>query len=251
MNRYSTDQSVLTGRMLEVSRLATVGEMMSGVAHELNQPLTAITSFSQACIRLLTLPEPDIAEVTEALREISEQALRAGTIIRRIRELARHDNTERCHCDPLRVLLDIREMILSESRSFSSEVRWSVPRSLPDVFVDRVQIQHALLNLVRNALEAVAHLEPGTRYMEIGARSAEEGSIEYFVCDNGAGVDSEVRARLGEPFVTTKPRGTGLGLAIVNTVARAHEGSFHYTPNEPRGSCFILRMPVSSRLVPA
>ena len=118
MKRMRTaDQTILTGRMLEVSRLATVGEMMSGVAHELNQPLTAITNFAQACVRLLDLPQPDIAEVTEALQEISAQALRAGTIIRRIRELARHDNAERCHCNPVQVVTDIRDMILSESRS--------------------------------------------------------------------------------------------------------------------------------------
>ena len=132
-----------------------------------------------------------------------------------------------------------------------SEVRWSLPGALPDVFVDRIQIQHALLNLVRNALEAIAELEPGTRYVEIGARAAEEGGVEFFVCDNGVGIHSDVRARLGEPFVTTKPRGTGLGLAIVNTVARAHEGSFRYMPNEPQGSCFILRMPASQLSVPA
>ena len=239
----------LTGRMLEVSRLATVGEIMSGVAHELNQPLTAIANFAQACIRLLAIPQADIAEVNDALHEISAQALRAGEIIRRIRELARPDLDARSHCDPAAIVEELRELILAELRGAGIVVQWSCPPGLPQVFVDRIQIQHALLNLVSNAGDSVSRLPSSERKVDIGVRALEDlAFVEFFVCDNGTGVDAEVESRLGEPFFTTKQTGTGLGLAIVNTIAKTHEGNSHYQPNQPNGACFVLRIPSANPL---
>jgi len=234
----------LTGRMREVSRLTTFGEIMSGVAHELNQPLAAIANFAQACIRLLAIPRADIAEVNDALHEISAQALRAGAIIRRIRELARPDLDARSHCDPAAIVEELRELILTELRGAGIVVRWNCPPGLPQVFVDRIQIQHALLNLVSNAGDAVSGLPSSERKVDIGVRAPEDRAfVEFFVCDNGAGVEADVESRLGEPFFTTKQAGTGLGLAIVNTIAKTHEGNSHYQPNQPNGACFVLRIP--------
>ena len=243
----SEDPAVLTGRMIEVSRLATIGEMMSGVAHELNQPLTAIANFAQACVRLLAAPQADVAEVNDALHEITAQALRAGEVIRRIRELARRPAGERATADPARIVEDLRELILAESRGAGTKVRWSCAAGLPPVHVERIQIQHALLNFVSNAMDAVALLPPAKRDVEIGVRRAVDGAgIEFFVGDNGPGIAADAQARLGEPFFTTKATGTGLGLAIANTIARTHEGSIRYEANQPRGARFILRIPATS-----
>jgi two-component system sensor kinase FixL len=116
-------------------------------------------------------------------------------------------------------------------------------RALPPVLIARVQIQHVLLNLIRNALEALAPIPSRQREIVIGTQRLSDGDVEIFVSDNGLGVAPTVVERLFEPFYTTKPAGTGLGLAISNTIVRAHDGTFGHRPNTPSGACFFMRIP--------
>ena len=235
----------LQERLTHVSRLATVGEMAAGVAHELNQPLTAVANYAQACDRMLAAPAPDLLEIRGALQEIAAQTLRAGTIIRRLRSLARDDEPARMSTDINSLIEEVKDLILSGAKAQECGCRFELAAGLPPAQVDRVQIQQVLLNLIRNALEALAQPELSPREVMVGTRALPESEIEICVCDSGPGVSSSIADRMFDPFATTKPAGTGLGLAIGQTIVRAHNGALDYRPNTPKGACFCIRLPTT------
>lgn len=233
---------VLHGRMLQVSRLATIGEMAAGVAHELNQPLTAIANYAQACDRLLGRPGPDLEDIRAALREIAAQAVRAGEILRRLRSLARSQPVRRERVDLNATIEPLRDIILADGAVHNARVHFDLAAKLPLVQIDPVQIQHVVLNLARNGLEAP--VEPDSvRELTVRTGVASDGDVEITVLDNGPGLSPQAIERLFDPFFSTKPEGTGLGLAISNTVVRAHGGSLTYRHNSPVGACFAIRLP--------
>ena len=234
---------VMHGRMLQVSRLATLGEMAAGVAHELNQPLTAIANYAQACDRLLGRPKPDLEEIRTALREIAGQAVRAGDILRRLRSLAQAQPMRRERADLNATIEAIRDIILADGRVHRAQVQFDLAAHLPPVSVDTVQIQHAVLNLVRNGLEAPAVPGVAARTLIVRTGLASDGDVEITVLDNGPGLSPQAIERMFDPFFSTKPEGTGLGLAISNTVVRSHGGSLTYRANPPGGACFSIRLP--------
>lgn len=236
----------LHGRMLQVSRLATIGEMAAGVAHELNQPLTAIANYAQACERLLARPGADLGEIRVALREVAAQAVRAGEIIRRLRSLARTHSMERETAEINSVIEEILELMQSDARAHRARVRLELAEGLPPVSVDRVQIQHVVLNLVRNALEALSASDAQNREVCIRSGRTDTGEIEVAVCDSGPGLAAETLERMFDPFFSTKQSGTGLGLPISNTVVRAHDGTLGYRPHPPQGACFYFRLPAET-----
>lgn len=241
------DTGVMHGRMLQASRLATIGEMAAGVAHELNQPLTAIANYAQACDRLLSRPGADLDDIRTAMREIAGQAVRAGGILRRLRSLAQSQPMRRERADLNAAVEAIRDLILADGRVHGARVQFDLAAGLPAVSIDTVQIQHAILNLVRNGLEAVA--EPGAASRELTVRTglATDGDVEIAVLDNGPGLSPQALERMFDPFFSTKPEGTGLGLAISNTVVRAHGGSLTYRANVPGGARFSIRLPAETR----
>lgn len=241
-----TDAGVMHGRMLQVSRLATIGEMAAGVAHELNQPLTAIANYAQACDRLLSRPGPNLEDIRTAMREIAGQAVRAGDILRRLRSLAQSQPMRRERADLNATIEAIRDLILADGRVHRARVHFDLAPGLPSVSIDTVQIQHVVLNLVRNGLEAPA--DPGAAPRELTVRTglASDGDVEVAVLDNGPGLSPQALERMFDPFFSTKSEGTGLGLAISNTVVRAHGGSLTHRPNSPRGACFSIRLPAET-----
>jgi two-component system sensor kinase FixL len=235
----------LQERLTQVSRLATVGEMSAGIAHELNQPLTAVANYAQACDRLLGLPDPDIAEIREALRQITAQAVRAGDIIRKLRTLARNDFVQRELTDVNRLVNELQELILLDARAYGVSCKLDLTPGLPRVEVDRAQVQQVIVNLVRNAIEALAPEESaGSAAVCISTRLSPQGDVEIAVSDNGPGLAQAIMTRLFDPFCTTKPNGTGLGLAISRTIIKSHQGSLEHRPNNPRGACFMVRLPL-------
>jgi two-component system sensor kinase FixL len=237
---------VLHGRMLQVSRLATIGEMSAGVAHELNQPLTAIANYAHACERLLSRPGANLDDIRTAMREIAGQAVRAGDILRRLRSLAQSQPTRRERADVNATIEAIRDLMLADSRVHRAQVRFELAPQLPPVSIDTAQIQHVILNLVRNGLEAPAEARAPTREMIVRTGLAPDGDIEISVLDNGPGLSPQALERLFDPFFSTKAEGTGLGLAISNTLVRAHGGSLSYRPNTPCGACFSVRLPAET-----
>ena len=234
---------ILHGRMLQVSRLATIGEMAAGVAHELNQPLTAIANYAQACDRLLNRPGASLDDIRTAMREIAGQAVRAGNILRRLRSLAQSQPMRRERTDLNATVEAIRDLILADGRLHRALVQFDLAKSLPAVSIDSVQIQHVVLNLVRNGLEALAEPGDAARKLIVRTALASDGDVEIAVLDNGPGLSPQALERMFDPFFSTKPAGTGLGLAISNTVVRAHGGSLTYRANLPGGACFSIRLP--------
>ena len=237
---------VLHGRMLQVSRLATIGEMAAGVAHELNQPLTAIANYAHACERLLSRPGADLDEIRTAMREIAGQAVRAGDILRRLRSLAQSQPMRRERANLNAAIEAIRDLILADGRVHGAQVQFELESPLPPVSIDAVQIQHVILNLVRNGLEAPAVAGVPQRELIVRTGIASDGDVESTVLDNGPGLSPEAHGRMFDPFFSTKAEGTGLGLPISNTVVRAHGGSLTYHPNAPSGACFSIRLPAET-----
>ena len=241
--RSEEDSHRLQGRLMHVSRLATVGEMASGIAHELNQPLAAIATYAHACDRLLGLPDPEIEEIQTALKQIAEQAVRAGDIIRKLRNLARTEESVRAPSDINSVISELTDLIRSDAKAHGVHYRQELAPDLPTINIDRPQIQQVVLNLVRNALEALALGQLDARELLLRTRVIAGGDVEISVCDNGPGVDSELQHRIFDPFCSTKPTGTGLGLPISRTIVHTHDGALEYQPNQPRGACFVVKLP--------
>jgi len=226
-----------------VSRLATIGEMAAGVAHEINQPLTAITNYARACELLLRDAESAPPEIAEALREIGREAGRAAEIIRRLRGLVRNDTVERTATDLNSVIKELMDLMQMDARIHDVQLRFEFGEAIPSVAIDRTQIQHVLLNLFRNALEALDAPIEGLREIMVRTVVGSDEVVEFSVADSGPGVPQSVVDKLFTPFLTTKSSGTGLGLVSSQTIVRAHQGTLGYSPNLPRGARFFVRLP--------
>ena len=229
-----------------MARLATVGELAAGVAHEINQPLTAITTYARACSRYLEMAQPDFDELKEAVREIGSEGLRAGEIIRRLRRMARTDGgDERSLVDVDTLIEELRSLLVADARMYDVRLVISLAGKLPPVLANTTQLQQVVHNLVRNAFEALAEKPAGSRLVEISTARTVDGVLEISVADNGPGVADSVADKLFEQFTTTKETGTGLGLAISRTVVEAHRGRIGTRKAEPHGAVFYVQLPVA------
>jgi two-component system sensor kinase FixL len=242
--REAEEQSRLSqARLAQVARFAAMGEMAAGIAHELNQPLSAIATYAQACDRMLDGADPDLPEIHAALKQISAQAMRAGEVIRRLRHMVSNRQTDRSILPVDEVVQELATLANTDARNASVELVFELARGDDRVSIDRVQVQQVLLNLLRNAIEALEGLGPERRTITIGTRHLEDEEIEIFVRDRGPGVPQETVDRMFDPFYTTKRTGTGLGLAISRTIARAHRGTLGHRPNPQGGAEFFFRLP--------
>jgi two-component system sensor kinase FixL len=245
--RAAEEAEAAQQRMTQVSRLATMGEMAAGIAHELNQPLAAIANYANAAQRLTALQDlsaidPD-GDVRLALEQIDQQAQRAGEIIRRLRALVQNRETrlEASAINPL--VTEVLGFVRNDARLNEVTVSQDLATDLPTLMVDRIQVQQILLNLLRNAIESVVEARATGREVRVGTRREGADSVVVEVIDNGSGVPAELVARIFDPFCTTKESGTGLGLAISRTIAEAHHGRLSYAPAEGGGARFILQLP--------
>lgn len=237
-------------RLTHVSRMATLGEMAAGIAHEINQPLSAIATYARACERFLTSPEPDLEETLSSVREIAQEALRAGEIIRRLRQILASRPAEHVRIELNRLIEDLSVLTGADARVNQTLLRLELEPALPAVHGDPAQLQQLVLNLVRNAIEAVQATPPGAR--EITIRTTRNGSthVEISVSDNGPGVEPAMVEKLFTPFATTKAQGTGLGLSMSQTIARVHGGTIGYRPRQEGGACFFVRLPTLEEPAP-
>ena len=238
--------ATLHGRLLNVSRMATIGEMAAGVAHELNQPLTAIANYAQACDRLLARPLTDPSDLREALRQITAQTARAADIIRRLRTLARSHQGERASIAANALVTELYELVQTDAHVHGVQLSLDLAANLPEVVVDGGQIQQVILNFVRNSLDAFTLRPVEEPQILIRTSLTQHQEVELAVIDNGPGLSPEAMPCLFDPFFSTKANGTGLGLAISNTIARSHGGSVGYRPNQPNGACFFIALPAQA-----
>jgi two-component system sensor kinase FixL len=231
-------------RLTRVARLATMGEMAAGLAHEINQPLTAIVSYARACAHYLDGPRPDMDEVRAAVREIASEGYRAGEVIRRLRQMVRSDVPDaRVSIDVNNLIEELRTALIADARVHGAELSLALPAAaLPQISAHGAQLQQVVLILARNAFEAVQVLPAAERRVEI-ATSMAEGDIEIRVSDNGPGIAPQIRERLFDPFASTKGAGTGLGLAISHTIVKSHGGTIGTRSGTMRGATFVVRLP--------
>ena len=229
--------------MTHISRLATLGEMATGIAHELNQPLSAITTYAHAGQRMLGAPEPDLAQLSEALEQIAAQGLRAGETIRRLRGLLRDRPTVREIANISEVIGELIALTRVHARLNDIHMRLELAPQPLLVSIDRAQIQQVLLNLIHNAIEALQEVSSEGRSIVIASRPLGAREVEVAVADSGPGVAPAIMSRLFHPFCTTKPAGTGLGLAVSRTIVKAHDGELNYRPNTPAGALFYFQLP--------
>ena len=239
--------AALHGRLLNVSRMATIGEMAAGVAHELNQPLTAIANYAHACERLLSRPQTDPADLREALRQIAVQTARAADILRRLRALARSQRSAHAPANLNTIVTELQELLETDALVHGVQLTLDLAPDLPEVPVDPGQIQQVILNLVRNSLDALAGCDRSGGQITIRTALTAEGEVLLSVADDGPGVSAEAMQRIFDPFFSTKENGTGLGLAITHTIVRAHGGTVAYRPNVPNGACFDILLPTQPR----
>jgi C4-dicarboxylate-specific signal transduction histidine kinase len=221
------------------ARLIALGEFASAVAHELNQPLAAIATYNHSCMRMLQAGDADPEQLLQAMHICRDQAKRAGRIIQGLRALLRHPGPALAEQDLNQLVTAVLE--LSEPGAREAGVSFECALSLrpPVVRADRLLIEQAALNLVRNAVEAVQELPPERRRVTVATRVEADGSGTLVVSDLGEGVSPEVQERLFEPFVTNKRGGLGLGLSICRSVVEAHGGMIRYEGN----SRFCLSLP--------
>lgn len=238
--------AVLHGRLLNVSRMATIGEMAAGVAHELNQPLTAIANYAHACERLLARPGTDPNEVRDALRQIAAQTTRAADIIRRLRALSHNHKSEHLPVGMNALVEELHDLMRTDASLHGVELTLDLAPGLPEVAADAGQIQQVILNFLRNSLEALTAEPAGNPRVTISTSAVDGTAVRLTVCDNGPGLAGDAVKRVFDPFFSTKENGTGLGLAISSTIARAHGGSVGYRANTPTGACFYIVVPVQS-----
>ncbi len=235
----------LQDRLTHFSRLSTMGEMAAGLAHEINQPLSAITTYAQACQRFVRSPTRDDADVLHALEQISVQALRAGEVIRRLRNFVKNREVTREPVDCNRLLDDLRTLAETDARLHNVRLRIEAAPGLPTVYADPIQLQQVVLNLVRNAIDAMSEAPETRREVLLSTHERSEGEIEVIVSDHGSGLAPEAAEHLFNPFFTTKSGGTGLGLAISRSIVRAHGGRLWHTPNAGSGARFHFTLPAS------
>ncbi|HSD84686.1 MAG TPA: PAS domain S-box protein [Anaerolineae bacterium] len=227
----------LQSELVHISRLTAMGEMASALAHELNQPLSAITNYMKGSRRLLERTTDERAGVVrEAMDSAAEQAIRAGQIIRRLRDFVARGESERRVESMAKLVEEASALALVGIKDQGIHVRFDLKRSNDLVLADKVQIQQVLLNLIRNAIEAMQ--DSPRRELFISTTPAEDEMLLISVADTGAGISPEVSAQLFRPFVTTKRQGMGVGLSISRTIIEAHGGRIWIEPNPGGGTVF-------------
>jgi two-component system sensor kinase FixL len=233
----------LQSELAHVGRLSEMGTLASSLAHELNQPLTAITSYCEGAASLLEGdPGPEQLEMArEALRETAGQALRAGQIVRRMRDFLSHGETEHEVEELSRIVTEANALALVGSREHGIDVQVSLDPKCNHVFVDRIQIQQVLFNLIRNAIEAM--MDSQDRSLSISSKPIPGGLVEVSIEDSGEGIGENVASQLFQPFVTTKQTGMGIGLSICRTIIEAHGGRIWFEASPEGGTTFRFTLP--------
>jgi two-component system sensor kinase FixL len=228
-----------------VSRLSAMGEMSSALAHELNQPLSAISNYLGAAQRIMKKESATFSQkVHDNLDKAAQQTLRAGEIIRRLREFVKPGEFSAAAESLAELIKETRELALVGARQSGVRVRVELDRDADLVLVGKVQIQQVLLNLIRNAIEAMADSE--RRELTIASGAAADGMVEVRVSDTGCGLPQAVADRLFQSFVTTKPHGMGVGLSICRTIVEAQGGRIWASENPGGGTVFHLTVPIAA-----
>jgi len=227
------------------ARLATMGELASMMAHELNQPLTAINTYASGILNMMKSGKVESDELIPALDQMQKQAVRAATIIRSVHDFVVKRGPNRTQRQFSEVFNAVLPLIQMQAKTYLISLKFDVETALPDVLIDPISIEQVILNLTRNALHAMHDLPMKQRVLHITA-SRKGNQVQVEVIDNGAGITEEVAERLFSPFFSTKAEGMGMGLNICRTIIEFHGGQLNYLPNPSGGTIFSFTVPVAS-----
>jgi C4-dicarboxylate-specific signal transduction histidine kinase len=233
----------LRGRLTHLTRVSTLGEMASSIAHEVNQPLTAIATYSQACRRMLENNIGDRAEIFEILGRVTDEALRAGGIIHRLKNLSRRHETRFFECDINELIRDLEHLASVDTRLHDVSLKLLLSEPLPAVLADGIQIQQVVLNLIRNAVDAMEHSDLEDRLIILRTEMNDSDMVQISVTDFGSGLPADCDEALFEPFFTTKKHGMGMGLSVSLSIVNAHGGQRWFSRNQGGGTTFYVTVP--------
>jgi two-component system, LuxR family, sensor kinase FixL len=233
-------------RFSHVARTTTIGEMATGLAHELNQPLGAIANYAEGCVAELSSPQPAVDEVKAALKKLVAAALRAGQIIDGIRRFVTRHEARRERFEPNRVVNEVEQILRDEATGRRVAMILELAHDLPWLYGDPVQIQQVLVNLVRNAFDAfdaIAATKPLKQMVFIQTKRVNSREVEFLVTDNGEGIDPERLGKVFDAYFSTRAGGLGLGLAISRTIIEAHHGRITVTSSPLVATTFRFKLP--------
>jgi two-component system, LuxR family, sensor kinase FixL len=239
-------QRVLVEQFSHVARATTVGEMASGLAHELNQPLGAIANYAEGCLVALDAASPPIDEIRGVLRKILAASLRAGAIVLRVRRFVTRQGPVRELVATDRLAREVAEFFGDEAKRRGVDLRVDVAPNVPLVWGDPIQIQQVLMNLVRNAFDAVPAAQHPAPTVLLATRSLPDGAAELAVSDSGHGIPPNQLERIFDAYFSTRDDGMGMGLAISRTIAAAHQGRIEVDSTPGVGTTFRLTLPAVS-----
>ena len=236
----------LQSELVHMSRLTAMGEMASALAHELNQPLAAIANYMKGSRRLLeNRQDQGLDTLRDAMDKAADQALRAGEIIRRLRDFVSRGESERRVEDLKKLIEEASALALVGAKDKGVRVRFAFAPQLNYVLADKVQVQQVLLNLIRNAIDAMENVP--TRELVVATSAAPNNMVEISVADTGSGIAPEIADQLFQPFVTTKSHGMGVGLSISRTIIESHGGSITHRPKPAGGTIFTFTLPAVNK----
>ncbi len=235
-------------QLAHVTRLGLMGEMASGIAHEVNQPLSAISSYTQVSMNIINTENPDLVKLTEILYKTQQQALRAGRIIHRMREFVKSQSKHRSTADINNLIHDAVSLCGAELKHNDIKLTFQLENNLPSIYVDHIHIEQIIINLIRNSADALKNLPAKQqRCLTIYSRLILNNAIQVGVKDNGPGLDEEQQQKILTPFYTTKTDGMGMGLSISRSLIEAHEGTLRFNSKAGKGSTFYFSLPVERK----
>ncbi|MGZ4969321.1 MAG: PAS domain S-box protein [Methylobacter sp.] len=233
-----------------ITRLGLMGEMASGIAHEVNQPLAAIATYTQASINLINMENSDQVKLTEILYKTQQEALRAGRIIHRMREFVK-SHTNHCSTTDINTLIhNAVGLCMAEIKQNAIKLTFGLDDNLPLIHVDQVQIEQVLINLIRNSVDALQNLPVNKQpHLTIHSHLVSNNAIRIRVKDNGSGLNEDQKQKILTPFYTTKANGMGMGLSISRSLIEAHEGTLNFNSKLGKGTTFYFTLPIESNSV--
>ena len=229
--------------LFRVSRITTMGELSASIAHEINQPLSAIVSNGSACLRLLADPMLDIAEIKEAIADIIDDGRRASAVLSRVRQLVKKSIPKRALVDVNAAIAEVLSFARHELHRSQVATQTAFDPNLPPIVADRVQVQQVLLNLVMNGIEAMRGVVDRAKVMRIKSETAPPGTVTVTVEDTGTGFGNNDAENIFETFFTTKEQGMGMGLSISRSIVQAHGGRLWASSGAPCGAVFSFTLP--------
>ncbi|MBK8815212.1 MAG: PAS domain S-box protein [Methylococcaceae bacterium] len=236
-------------KLAHVTRLGLMGEMASGIAHEVNQPLSAVVNYTQVCLRFIQNENLDLEKISETLKKANQQALKAGQIIHSMREFVKPRKIHRSTVDINELIYDAISIFEADFKQHLITMRFELTKNLPCVIIDRVQIEQVILNLIRNSIDALKELPQFTqRQLSIETSLNPLYYIVVRVKDNGPGLSPIQREKILTPFFTTKASGMGMGLSISRSLVEAHHGTLHFNSKEDKGTTFYFTLPTEKAL---